>query len=127
MPVTLQSATAVDDPPASLSQRRMWMILLVVLIADALDMLDASITNIAAPTIVADIGGGPGLIKWLGASYALTLGTLLVVGGRLGDKFGQRRIFLIGMTGFTLASAAAGLAPLAASVSWKRASRSSAT
>ena len=104
------STTVVDDPPASLSQRRMWMILLVVLIADALDMLDASITNIAAPTIVADIGGGPGLIKWLGASYALTLGTLLVVGGRLGDKFGQRRLFLIGMTGFTLASAAAGLA-----------------
>jgi EmrB/QacA subfamily drug resistance transporter len=111
MPETLQFATAVDDPPALLSQRRMWMVLLVVLIADALDMLDASITNIAAPTIVADIGGGPGLIKWLGASYALTLGTLLVVGGRLGDKFGQRRIFLIGMTGFTLASAAAGLAP----------------
>jgi EmrB/QacA subfamily drug resistance transporter len=88
----------------------MWMILLVVLIADALDMLDASLTNIAAPTIAADIGGGPGLIKWLGASYALTLGSLLVVGGRLGDKFGQRRVFLIGMAGFTLASAAAGLA-----------------
>ena len=91
MPETRQPTTPVAEPPAPLSERRMWMILLVVLIADALDMLDASITNIAAPTIVADIGGGPGLIKWLGASYALTLGTLLVVGGRLGDKFGQRR------------------------------------
>ena len=99
----------VTTPPTSLSARRMWAILLVVLIADALDLLDATITNIAAPTIVGDIGGGPALIKWLGSAYALALGSLLVVGGRLGDKFGQRRLFLIGMTGFTLASAAAGL------------------
>ena len=99
----------VTTPPASLSARRMWAILLVVLIADALDLLDATITNIAAPTIMGDIGGGPALIKWLGSAYALALGSLLVVGGRLGDKFGQRRLFLIGMTGFTLASAAAGL------------------
>jgi MFS family permease len=59
---------------------------------------------------VADIGGGSALVKWLGASYALAMGTLLVVGGRLGDRYGQRRIFLIGMTGFTLASAVCGLA-----------------
>src|SRR5262249_26084079 len=50
-------------------------------------------------------------VKWLGAGYALAMGTLLVVGGRLGDKYGQRKLFLIGMTGFTLASAACGLAP----------------
>lgn len=100
---------AVTVVPASLSSRRMWAILVVVLIADALDLLDATITNIAAPTIVGDIGGGPALIKWLGSAYALSLGTLLVVGGRLGDKFGQRTLFLIGMSGFTLASAGAGL------------------
>ena len=92
------------------SRRRLWALLGVVLVADALDLLDATITNIAAPTIVTDIGGGPALIKWLGAAYALALGSLLVVGGRLGDRFGQRRLFLIGMAGFTLASAAAGLA-----------------
>ena len=99
----------VTSPRPSLSARRMWAVLAVVLIADALDLLDATITNIAAPTIVGDIGGGPALIKWLGSAYALALGTLLVVGARLGDKYGQRRLFLIGMTGFTLASAAAGL------------------
>lgn len=104
-----RTSDEVTTPPASLSARRMWAILLVVLIADALDLLDATITNIAAPTIVGDIGGGPALIKWLGSAYALALGSLLVVGGRLGDKFGQRTLFLIGMTGFTLASAAAGL------------------
>lgn len=54
--------------------------------------------------------GGPGLFKWLAAGYALSLGVLLVTGGRLGDKFGRRRTFLIGITGFTLASPACGLA-----------------
>lgn len=89
----------------------MWAILGLVLLADALDMIDATVTNIAAPTIVGDIGGGGGLIKWLGASYALAMGVLLVVGGRLGDRYGQRRLFLVGIVGFTLSSALCGLAP----------------
>ncbi|WP_223304924.1 MFS transporter [Cellulomonas sp. B6] len=99
-----------DDPPTFYPRSRLWAILGLVLLADALDMIDSTVTNIAAPSIVADIGGGPGLIKWLGASYALALGVLLVVGGRLGDKYGQRRLYLVGMTGFTVASACAGLA-----------------
>ena len=85
------------------------MILAVVLLADVLDLMDSTITNIAAPTIVRDIGGGQSLIKWLGASYALAMGVLLVVGGRLGDRYGQRRIFLVGIAGFTLASLGCGL------------------
>lgn len=92
------------------SRARLWAVLGLVLLADALDMIDSTVTNIAAPSIVAGIGGGDGLIKWLGASYALALGVLLVLGGRLGDRYGQRRLFLVGMTGFVLASAAAGLA-----------------
>ncbi len=88
---------------------RLRAILAVVLIADALDLMDSTITNIAAPTIVREIGGGESLIKWLGASYALALGVLLVVGGRLGDRYGKRRIFLIGIAGFTLASLVCGL------------------
>jgi EmrB/QacA subfamily drug resistance transporter len=75
-----------------------------------MDLLDSTITTIAAPTISARLGGGEALIKWLGASYALSLGVLLVTGGRLGDRFGRRRTFLIGMAGFTLASLACGLA-----------------
>jgi MFS family permease len=54
--------------------------------AHPLDLLDATITTIAAPTISSSLHGGPGLITWLGASYALALGVLLVTGGRLGDK-----------------------------------------
>jgi EmrB/QacA subfamily drug resistance transporter len=84
-------------------------ILAIVLIADILDLMDSTITNIAAPSIVRDIGGGQSLIKWLGASYALAIGVFLVVGGRLGDRYGKRRLFLIGITGFTAASALCGL------------------
>jgi EmrB/QacA subfamily drug resistance transporter len=107
--------TAVMEPgtvtAARRSSRLMWAILALVLLADALDVIDATITNIAAPTIAGELGGGERLIKWLGPAYMLAMGVLLVVGGRLGDKFGQRRLFLIGMAGFTLASALAGLSP----------------
>ncbi|MEV0639547.1 MFS transporter [Streptomyces sp. NPDC050619] len=91
--------------------RARWAILAVVLAADVLDLLDATITNIAAPTITRDLGGGASLVQWLGASYALALGVLLVPGGRLGDKYGRRRLFLTGLTGFVAASLACGLAP----------------
>jgi EmrB/QacA subfamily drug resistance transporter len=87
-----------------------WAILGIVLVADVMDLLDSTITTIAAPTISASLHGGEGLIKWLGASYALALGVLLVTGGRLGDSCGRRRTFLIGIAGFTLASLACGLA-----------------
>ena len=84
-------------------------ILAIVLIADVLDLMDSTITNIAAPSIARQLGGGESLIKWLGAGYALAMGVLLVVGGRLGDRYGKRRIFLIGIAGFTAASALCGL------------------
>ncbi|WRZ91396.1 MFS transporter [Streptomyces sp. NBC_01007] len=99
--------TETDHPPA----RTRWAILGVVLAADVLDLLDGTITNIAAPTITHDLGGGTALVQWLGASYALALGVLLVLGGRLGDKYGRRRLFLTGLAGFTAASVACGLAP----------------
>jgi EmrB/QacA subfamily drug resistance transporter len=87
----------------------LWAILGVVLIADMMDLLDSTLTNLAAPSIVRDLGGGVSLIKWLGSSYTLAMGVLLVVGGRLGDKYGHRRVFMIGQVGFTLASALCGL------------------
>ncbi|MGO9959983.1 MAG: MFS transporter [Solirubrobacteraceae bacterium] len=85
-------------------------VLAVVLAADVLDLMDSTITTIAAPSIAHHLGGGESLIKWLGAGYALAMGVLLVVGGRLGDRYGRRRMFLVGIAGFTLASLACGLA-----------------
>src|SRR4051794_14110182 len=101
--------TSVQTAAPPLSSARLWAILGVILAADVLDLLDSTITNIAAPTIARQLGGGESLIQWLGASYALALGVLLVAGGRLGDRFGRRRIFLIGLVGFTAASVVCGL------------------
>ncbi|WP_372344547.1 MFS transporter [Streptomyces sp. KL116D] len=108
MTSTLPAAGAAES--ASLGGRARWAVLAVVLAADVLDLVDATVTNVAAPTIARDLGGGAGLVQWLGASYALALGVLLVLGGRLGDKFGRRRLFLAGLGGFTVASVACGLA-----------------
>ena len=83
-------------------------ILAVVLVADILDLMDSTITNIAAPSIARQLGGGESLIKWLGAGYALSMGVLLVIGGRLGDRYGKRHMFLVGISGFTAASAFCG-------------------
>ncbi|WP_026793160.1 MFS transporter [Pleomorphomonas oryzae] len=84
-------------------------VLAVVLMADVLDLVDGTLTSIAAPAIAHDLGGGPAFISWLGTAYTLALGVFLVLGGRLGDRFGQRRLFLLGMAGFTLASLVCGL------------------
>ncbi len=109
------SAIAVSEPiqgegtdPSRLTTR-LRIILAVILVADVLDLMDSTITNVAAPTIVHHIGGGESLIKWLGASYALAMGVLLVVGGRLGDRYGRRRTFLVGIVGFVASSLLCGL------------------
>jgi EmrB/QacA subfamily drug resistance transporter len=108
MTATSENTSQPTSSPARLTTR-LRLILVVVILADVLDLMDSTITNIAAPTIAGEIGGGESLIKWLGASYALAMGVLLLVGARLGDRYGKRRIFLIGIVGFTLASLVAGL------------------
>jgi EmrB/QacA subfamily drug resistance transporter len=69
-----------------------------------MDLLDTLVTNVAGPVIRNDIGGGPALIQWLGASYTLALAAGLITGGRLGDIVGRKTIFLIGAIGFTISS-----------------------
>jgi MFS family permease len=66
--------TPVAPAPAFTSARRRWAVLAVVLFAAILDLLDSTITNIAAPAIAADLNGGQALIQWLGAAYALAMG-----------------------------------------------------
>ncbi|MFD9125152.1 MFS transporter [Kitasatospora sp. NPDC059571] len=87
-----------------------WAALFVVLAAEVMDLLDSLVTNIAAPSIRADIGGGESTIQWLGAGYTLAMAIGLITGGRLGDIFGRRRMYLVGAVGFTLGSIACGLA-----------------
>ncbi|MEV0399540.1 MFS transporter [Actinoallomurus sp. NPDC050550] len=110
------STLARAAPASTVSEGRRRAVLAVIVTAAVLDLLDGTITNVAAPTIAADLHGGEPLIQWLGAGYALALGVLLVVGGRLGDRYGRRRLFLVGINGFTAASAACGLATGPASI-----------
>lgn len=88
--------------------------LATILAAEAMNVLDATITQVAAPVIHADLGGAASDIQWFGAAYTLPFAVLLITGGRLGDLAGRRRMFLIGVAGFALASLCCALAPNAA-------------
>ena len=96
-----------DDPPA---YRWRWFVLAIVLIAEVMDLLDSTVITIAAPTVRTDLGGSASTMQWWAAGYTLAFAVLMIVGGRLGDLHGRRRVFVIGITGFTLASAACALA-----------------
>ncbi len=88
-----------------------WLIFSVVLVADVMDLLSTTVTNVATPSILRALAAPDWVAPWLGASYALALGSTLVLGARLGDRFGARRVFLVGLCGFAIASALCGVAP----------------
>ncbi|HEX4250051.1 MAG TPA: MFS transporter [Pseudonocardia sp.] len=96
---------------APLNLRRALAVLLVVFIADVMDVLDSTIANLAGPSIRADLGGDETTLQWVLAAYTMTFAIGLVTSGRLGDLLGRRRLFLLGMAAFTVASLACGLAP----------------
>ncbi|MGW6457437.1 MFS transporter [Streptomyces sp. NPDC055078] len=75
-----------------------------------MDLVDVTIVNIAIPSIERDLGASFGAIQWITAGYALAFAAGLITGGRLGDIYGRKRLFLIGITGFTIASALCGFA-----------------
>ncbi|MFK5688806.1 MFS transporter [Ornithinimicrobium sp. LYQ92] len=103
----MPSTTATRPDPAR------WRILGVTLAVGFMSLLDVTIVNIALPSMRSGLDTTPATIQWVVSGYALTFGLMLVTGGRLGDAFGRRRLMLIGLTGFVLASAACGLAPTA--------------
>lgn len=82
----------------------------VLIVASFLDMLDATILNVALPAIRVDIGASPSRLEWIVGGYAVAFAAVLITGGRLGDIVGRRRVFSIGVAGFTLASALAACA-----------------
>jgi EmrB/QacA subfamily drug resistance transporter len=94
----------------SSTDRRRWIALAVVMTASFMDLVDATIVNIAIPSIQRDTGAGFSAIQWITAGYALAFAVGLITGGRLGDIYGRKRIFLIGTAGFTAASLLCGLA-----------------
>jgi EmrB/QacA subfamily drug resistance transporter len=82
-----------------------WLAFAVVIAAAVMDLLDSTITQVAAPAIRRELGGSYAVIEWVTAAYALAMAAGLLTGGRLGDLFGRRRMLLIGMAGFVAASA----------------------
>ncbi|MFJ5316798.1 MFS transporter [Pectobacterium versatile] len=96
---------AVNSPP--------WLGLSVLLMAGFVTIFDLFVVNVAIPSMQADLSASFAQIGFIVAGYELAFGVLLITGGRLGDVFGRRRLFVVGMAGFTLASALCGLAPSA--------------
>lgn len=90
-----------------------WWVLATAGSAQLMVVLDSTVVTIALPSLQQDLGMNDASRGWVVAAYALAFGGLLLVGGRLSDAFGARRAFILGLTGFALASALAGLAPTA--------------
>ena len=79
--------------PASLSPRAARLTLLATILGSSMVFLDASVVNVALPAIQRDLGGGLATQQWIADAYLLTLGSLILVGGSLGDIFGEVRVF----------------------------------
>src|SRR6478672_3552779 len=90
-----------------------WLALYVLCLGDLMIVLDQSIVNVALPSIQEDLGFSQSALAWVVNAYLLTFGGFLLLSGRLGDLLGNRRVFLGGVTFFTIASVACGLAPTA--------------
>ena len=91
--------------------RKQLFALLATIIGSAVVFLDGSVVNLALPHIGKDLGGGFGAMQWIMDGYLLSLSALILLGGSLGDIFGQRRIYFIGLVGFGVASLVCGLSP----------------
>jgi EmrB/QacA subfamily drug resistance transporter len=93
-----------------MAERTRWWVLTAVSLATLMTYLDNNVTNVALPTIERSLHLSVSGLEWIVSSYILVLGGLLLVGGRVADIYGRRRVFLIGLVIFTLSSLAAGLA-----------------
>jgi len=104
VPGVVQTGTSsVPDP-------KRWLALAVIAIAQLMVVLDASIVNIALPSAQTDLGISDANRQWVITAYTLAFGGLLLLGGRIADFVGRKRIFIVGLLGFALASALGGAA-----------------
>jgi EmrB/QacA subfamily drug resistance transporter len=93
-----------------MTARQRWLALLVLCLGVLMIVLDTTIVNVALPSIRQDLGFSETGLVWVVNAYMLTFGGFLLLGGRLGDLYGHRRLFLLGIAGFTVASLACGMA-----------------
>lgn len=107
---SLDTGPAPHAPPLS-SERRKRLVLLAAIMGSSVVALDATVVSVALPAIRRDLGGGLAGQQWISTGYLLALGSLILIGGSLGDVFGERRVFSIGVAGFGLVSALCSVAP----------------
>jgi len=113
--LTLSPAAEQARPPRSArsDNRAAWLGFLVVLAAAVMDLLDSTIAQTAAPAIRRDLGGSYADLEWITAAYTLAMAATLLLGSRLGDALGRRRVLLVGIGGFVGASVLCAVAPSA--------------
>ncbi len=99
-----------EEPPAAERPNHRWWVLAVIALAQLMVVLDATVVNIALPSAQKALGFSDGNRQWIVTAYSLAFGSLLLLGGRLADLFGRKVVFLTGVVGFAVASAAAGAA-----------------
>jgi EmrB/QacA subfamily drug resistance transporter len=103
--------TTADAPALTYSSAPGRWVLAITVAGSGIASLDATVVNIALPTIGREFHTGIAALQWVMTGYTLTLAAFLLIGGSLGDRFGRRRVYLIGIVWFALASAACGFAP----------------
>lgn len=110
---TLSSERAASGPP--------WLGLSVLLLAGFMTIFDLFVVNVAIPSMQTGMDASFSQVGFIVSGYELAFGVLIITGGRLGDRFGRRKLFIVGMAGFTLASVLCGLAPSAGFLNGARA------
>jgi EmrB/QacA subfamily drug resistance transporter len=104
-------ATSAQEHAANFTPRMRSIALVIVSLAFVMDLLDGTIVNIAIPSIQVNLATSYAAIQWIIAGYSLAFALLLVTGGRMGDVFGYKKLFMIGIGGFTIASLLSGVSP----------------
>src|SRR6201994_163028 len=106
----MSSVTPVKDGQQTTASDHRWLILVIVAIAQLMVILDSTVVNIPLPSAQHALGFPNGDRQWVVTAYALAFGSLLLLGGRLGDMFSRKRVFIVGLIGFALSSALGGAA-----------------
>jgi EmrB/QacA subfamily drug resistance transporter len=104
-------APIADDDPVTWGTPRARWVLLATVLGSGIAFLDATVVNVALPTIGRELDASVAGLQWIVNGYTLTLASLMLIGGSLGDRFGRRRVFLLGIVWFAAASMLCGLAP----------------
>src|ERR1700733_4487148 len=102
------TSPSVDRGPSASRKR---LTLVATILGSSIAILDSSVVSVALPSIQRSLGGGLAGQQWVSNAYLLTLGSLILLGGSLGDIFGERRVFALGVGGFGVASLLCALAP----------------